>query len=737
MPKRLVPVMGLALCAVFGLALCAMLARTAAAAPVPTGADPAPVLENQAGTTTPAVPLPSVSGPLVVRPPYPEAGAVAKLVPEPAAVRPTAAQPTAAQPSAGPDPRPVAPLLPTGPRLGDATYLAELVQTAKALRLAEHPQWWALMHYRRHWFGRVESEADGAGFFFAADGKTDPDAELAATLAHFFDPARPPPVEPDEIGGVETRHPQCKFPARFAWLDARLGFDPARLPPQACPNYALWRRRIDAGGVTLVFADAYLNNPASMYGHTFLRLDKAGRSPLLSYAINYAADAWTTNGLLFAVLGLAGGFDGLFTTMPYYLKVQEYNNVESRDLWEYRLAITPAQLERLMAHAWELGATTFDYFFLSENCSYMLLTLLDAMQPELRLADDFSGFVIPTDTLRSVLARPGLVVDRTWRPAHRSQLIGLRDGLDADERDLAERVADTANPTLASGLEPLRQARVLDTARALMRWRHGYVRDGDEGFVAAERAVLTARARLRVRLDEPDLAPRAAPPEAGHPSSRVRMGGGYGQRGPLTRLQVRFALHDLLDDQTAYPEGTQLAKGDVRFRWNPSDAHGTQRPFLEQLDIVEILSLTPSERWLVQPAWRARLAVDQAADLGCSGWSCLTLDGRLGGGLAVGAGPLSPLYALGQLHLRAFGPLESYGLVGAGGLMGARFTAGRWRLLAEGEVGYDLLGHERGLKWTARLGQSVVLSPTWAVRLDGLLGNGDRREGALSALYYY
>ncbi len=614
-------------------------------------------------------------------------------------------------------------------------YANALVAQAQAAGLHEAPEWHALMHYRDEWITGIESEADGPGFYFAPTGATEPEAELAATIRAFLVPAVVGPTAADEIAPPAERHPQCNFPARFAWLNERLGFDPARLPTQPCPNYTLWRKRIGAKGLTLVFADAYLNNPASMYGHTFLRLDKG--SPLLSYAVNYSADAWTTNGLLFAVLGMFGGFDGFFSTTPYYLKVQEYNNVESRDLWEYPLTVTPAELDRLVAHAWEMGTTHFDYFFFSENCSYMLLTLLDAMRPSLRLADDFEWWVIPTDTLRSVLRRPGLVGERRWRPAHRSQLIAHRDALSAADRDRAEAVAE-GDLAAVDGLAPERQARVLETGHLLMRWREGYTRKEDAGWKAQERALLRARAALKVRLAPLDSAPRMAPPEAGHPTTRAAIGGGISDRGAHTRLQVRFALHDLLDDETGYPAASHLEKFDLRLRWDGSSSRdGATLPYIEQLDLVDILSVTPYERWLFKPSWHARLAVDEAVDLGCAGWDCLTLAGRLGGGLSFGAGPVSPFYVMAATHLRAFGPLQSYGLAGVGGMAGARLTAGPWRVLAEGEAFYDVLGHETGLKWTARLGQSLSLTPGFALRLDTLLGNGDRYEAGLLGLIYF
>src|SRR3970040_2322329 len=103
----------------------------------------------------------------------------------------------------------------------DRDYVESLVQRAKALKLAERPAWLRLGHYRRALFGGWSSEADGWPFFLPAEGKSNPEAELEATLRGFFGP---PPKD------ARLQHPYCRFPARFGWLDRELGIDARKLP---------------------------------------------------------------------------------------------------------------------------------------------------------------------------------------------------------------------------------------------------------------------------------------------------------------------------------------------------------------------------------------------------------------------------------------------------------------------------------------------------------------------------
>ncbi|MEX0698773.1 MAG: heavy metal translocating P-type ATPase, partial [Acidimicrobiia bacterium] len=75
-------------------------------------------------------------------------------------------------------------------------------------------------------------------------------------------------------------------------------FDPKRLPRLECKRFREWRAALNAKGLTLVFASAYINNPSSMYGHTLLRVDARDqdeRTRLLAYTINFAANTATVD----------------------------------------------------------------------------------------------------------------------------------------------------------------------------------------------------------------------------------------------------------------------------------------------------------------------------------------------------------------------------------------------------------------------------------------------------------
>ncbi|MCP3913920.1 MAG: DUF4105 domain-containing protein, partial [bacterium] len=380
------------------------------------------------------------------------------------------------------------------------------------MALASDPYWHKLVHYQRRNLGPRRSSAASPGFLLAERGRRDPAAELEATLRAFFEPHVP-----------GTEHPQCRFIARRAWLDGRLHLDPSRLPRPPCPEFDEWYRTIDADRVTLVFASAYLNNPASMYGHTLLRIDQPGGASadqLVSYAINHAATTDERNGIVFAARGIFGGYLGHFSLLPYYDKVNEYSDLENRDLWEYELALTREETARLLMHAWELRETGFRYYFFLQNCSYRLLELLELARPGLEWTDRFHFWAIPTDTVRRLLETEGVLRAVRYRPGAATELEYHIGQLAPGERSMALAVALGDQPVedAARSLDAAAAARVLEVAYEYLHYLRLAGAAQEPTTASRLHALLVARSRLPVAsgLDEPPT-PDVRPDE-GHAS---------------------------------------------------------------------------------------------------------------------------------------------------------------------------------------------------------------------------
>lgn len=236
---------------------------------------------------------------------------------------------------------------------------------------------------------------------------------------------------------ADYMHPQCRYAARFFWLVERLKIDSAQMPFQPCIELHKFINFLNYKGVSLVFSNYIADGPGSLFGHTFLRLHRnmemMNDSALLDDIANFSAFVPAVKSWLYPIKGLTGGYKGRFSVVPYYQKIQEYNNYESRDLWEYRLNLTEKEIRLLELVLWEVGWSYIDYYYLDDNCSYVMLSVLEAAKPELQLTNKLLIYAIPSDTIRVVTNTPNLVSSVHYRPSVLSRYIMRQSKLNKKE----------------------------------------------------------------------------------------------------------------------------------------------------------------------------------------------------------------------------------------------------------------------------------------------------------------
>ena len=569
-------------------------------------------------------------------------------------------------------------------------YSQHLIQQALDKHLDQKRRWHLLLHYKGTWLGGHESEADGMDFFNAPDGKTNPKAELIATLRSFF-------KDPNSLKPKEE-HPQCNFPARYKWLKRELSIDPNQLPKADCSRMEGWLDQLDPQSVTLIFASFYMNNPASMFGHTFLRIDSKSNNnsqTLSNYGVNYAATVDTGSALLYAFKGLFGYFKGEFTIFPYYLKVQEYSNWESRDLWEYELNFTPDQVDYLLRHLWELGGTHFDYYYIQENCSYHMLTILEAANPDLELSDDFIFSVQPADTIKILAEQKGLISKVTYRPAILSRMEHKIEQMNSEEKtilyDLVEKNQTLKEDSYLQLTTP-QKALVLDAYLDYLE----YEGLGQEDFdpkkpLRIPHAILLERSKLKYKRQDKEVTQFSAPPETAHGTDRVRLGVGINNDELFQEIAYRPTLHDLLARDAGYKKDSQFLFLDIAGRYY----YESKKYRLDRLRLLDIVSLTPYEPIFKKPSWKLNLGFDTLRDFDCD--YCNSFKGNAGFGYSYKPGHTSPyiLFIMAELEAETSGHLNNNHRAG-GGVSGGLFIdfGEDWRLQLGAEYKRFPLGHD-------------------------------------------
>jgi hypothetical protein len=578
------------------------------------------------------------------------------------------------------------------------------------MALHEQRYWHLLLHYRSTLAGGVESEADEPGFFLAPDGRADPKAELQATLTQFFS---------TDLVGRSRQPARCAFIARYHWLKSALAIDENHLPQQPCERFQSWLAELNPASITVIFPSAFMNNPSSMFGHLLLRVDQKGqteRTSILAYTVNYAADVTTDNGILFALLGLTGGFKGYFSTHPYYIKAKEYGDFENRDIWEYRLNLTEDQMHRLLMHAWELGNASFDYFYFKENCAYHILSLLDVADPELRLAERFWFYTFPSDGMRMIAEKPGLVKDVTFRASRRTRIRRGREALSAQQEPWLAKIA--ADPSLSQSeaftrLPAQSQAAVLDAVSDYLLYKAATEQDSAP-FEARNKTVLLARSKLKLAPMRLKMTPLSGAPDQGHKTMKAGLGAGWREGEFFNEASFRLAFHDLLDPEYGYTPGAQIQALGLSLRHYARRNHTR----IEKITLLDILSLSPVDALFASPSWKINAGFDTIEHNSCR--FCRTANLSSGIGIAGESSWLNRAVYFGFADLATqFGPVfkGNHRLGGALTLGGMVDITERWKFAVSGSYLNFPVG-DRSDEWRISAQQRYSLQKNLALRFD-------------------
>lgn len=622
--------------------------------------------------------------------------------------------------------------------------LPSLAQDPDLFRQAsESLTWQRLLHYRRDVFFHFRSDLDGPEFFFAPNGKTDPLSELKASAEAMGEDIR--------VGKLK-QHPQCAFPERYRYLKKALGL---KTKDVECPLLQQYLDRFHhPKSVTLVFSNAYQDNPASMFGHSFLRINAqgdagSGKLDLLDQGVSFAANVGPNeNPLVFYWEGVTGGYPGAFTVIPYYAKVNEYNHAEARDLWEYDLSLTESETMTIVRHLWELETNSwFDYYFFDENCAYQLLSLLEVARPDWNLTAQFFFWAIPGETVKAVARVPGAVTDVKFRPSYRRKLFDRYARLSSAQRTEFTKLRDgEVAPSEVS------DSQTLDAFGSYL----SYLKQKSEGRLpAAERDRLTQtlihRSELGGGQSDPELVPGSRDvwntrPDLGHDASRLGLASGFAgmssaqttNSGPRSglyfqELHWRPVYHDLMNNDVGYLRFSQIEFPQFTFRYYPelSDFR------VERIGILSVLSLFPFSALEKKPSWGMSLDYHSPKDYGCL--LCHTLRGR--GQVGIAGNPISPdvlFYGLALFNAETGESLHRGYRFGPGGEVAALANpVGSYKLHLSYQLVSDLFQEDRSpFFYVLGLDQSLSLGQFWEIRGGYSLERG-YDEAKLSIQYYF
>lgn len=433
-------------------------------------------------------------------------------------------------------------------------------------RLATHPTWLKLLKYEPStdsptgWRSAIHADA----FFLSPSGVTDPLAELQASVSQFVDPS---------VDSANEQHPTCRFPARYMWLASELTTSSNFVPMATCSEYNKWILQGETESVSFVLATGYLENPASFYGHTILKLNSSrsrNTKDIEDVSVNYGAIVPDGDDpVTYIFKGIFGGYEAGFSDSDYYFHTHNYGETELRDMWEYELNLTKDEVDLFLAHAWEVIGKEYTYYFFRKNCGYRMAEMLELI-PGVEIIPNNPFFIMPQvliQRLNSAQRNEEPLVKRVaLKQSRQSKLYEGFGNLSQTHQELLRDIAENPNvlnQPVFLGLDPDSKGKILEVLISYYLFLQKKTPENKE-IDEIYRKVLTLRFGLPVGPNLKTVNEKEAPHEGRNPS-RISVGGAYNSRlANAGIIHLRPAYYDELDAGAAHVSNSSLSMGEVK-----------------------------------------------------------------------------------------------------------------------------------------------------------------------------
>lgn len=438
----------------------------------------------------------------------------------------------------------------------------QTIKKSEELHLFSNKKWLNLLHYKKSWSGEFESDITNRSFFIYDLGKSDPKNELNASIKKIF----------SEDENLNDASFQCRFPARFAFLREHLPLlNIAK--NQKCKKYLDFIKNDSIFSVSIVFANGYFSNPASFFGHPFLKFKskKDVSSGLLDTSVNYGAfSPKNENPFAYAVKGLFGGYKAGYTSSEYYYSENIYGEIELRDLWEYELNLTDAQIKELVAHIYELFGNEFPYYFFSDNCAYRFAELLE-LTTDKKLIGNNPIYALPVNFIRN-LKQSGLVGKILHHPSRQSRFHQKYFKLSIKEQEQFQEIFENNELIYSDGFKSksiLEKSNILESLISYSSYRSIANQKELDSISKSRTMFLKERALLPISesLEEAELPINS--PESGQNVFQTQFGF-LDKHEDFLYLKIRPVYYDYLTYASGFLGNSELRVLDVEVSFKKS-----------------------------------------------------------------------------------------------------------------------------------------------------------------------
>jgi len=250
----------------------------------------------------------------------------------------------------------------------------------------------------------------------------------------------------------------CRFPARYFWLSKYIDFPNYKIIDERCTNLSKWAITKNTRSISVMLVSGYLGNPASTFGHSFLKLNSKNtteNNDLFDLSINYGAlvpENESTVSYIFN--GITGGYEAGFSDKYFYTQDLVYSHTEFRDIWDYELDLSDEKKQLLLLHLWEIIGKKFKYYFLDKNCGYRVSQLLELVLEEI-LLENSKVWYVPVETfhaLEEINKRKKILKSIKYIPSKQKEILQRFKTLSNNEKKISKSIVNNDFKNLDNSL---------------------------------------------------------------------------------------------------------------------------------------------------------------------------------------------------------------------------------------------------------------------------------------------
>lgn len=528
---------------------------------------------------------------------------------------------------------------------------------ADKMQLYKKPTWLRLLHFDTNWKQGQSSEILTPLFFLSSKNKSTaiihPKIELQASLRAVFLPV--------SQGEKQNLHAQCRFPARFYWLQQQLQLDLNKLPKVKCDRLERWAKFSSLDSISLILVGGYFGNPASTFGHLLVKLNnsqyKNSSGNLLDQTVNYGAQVPDNEAApVYILKGLFGGYVSRFKDKAFYKQDRVYSREELRDMWEYKLNLTAEQQRLLVYHLWEVMGMESTYYFLKKNCAYRIAELLELVTGE-TIKPHYQPWYLPISTFQKLtdIEQSRYIKKITFLPSSQRKLYHQFDQLQADEAQLVNKLLANSKPLATNLLENIstkRKAKIIEVMLAYYEYQLSDT-DQDKTLLNTLKQRKNHLLLLRLQLPINDPQQKTAPipnmpsPATGSKPRLFSIGLGHNKTEHFFELGLTAIHYDVLTQSYGMLENSELKAFDLGLKYTEK-----QTLSLDYFNLLSIQKLNVSASKLHQEddlSWRVAVGI-KARNNQCDDCNGFYLSTGIGKAWQVSPNILSYLMLDGRYH---------------------------------------------------------------------------------------